>query len=128
VSDAITRLQRERELALHRIDEVHVHYKIELKKKDDQSSTFNKSYIKLNTDWELAKKQREQCRSLIEVNIKHLLDELCVEAEFDAEESPQMSSVRREDRMVQLQSDMQRHQWQSEIPPFLIFAIKSWTV
>jgi hypothetical protein len=30
VSDAITRLQRERDLALRRIDELHVHYKKEL--------------------------------------------------------------------------------------------------
>jgi hypothetical protein len=48
MSDAITRLQRERDLALRRIDELYVHYKKELKSK----------------------------------------------AEFDADESPQMRSVR----------------------------------
>jgi hypothetical protein len=48
------------------------------------------------------------------LSIKHLQDELGEEAEFDAEESPQMRSVRREcetrvnHRMVQLKSDMQR--------------------
>jgi hypothetical protein len=33
VTDAITRLQTERDLALRRIDELHAHYKKELKKK-----------------------------------------------------------------------------------------------
>jgi predicted nucleic acid-binding Zn-ribbon protein len=115
------RLQSERDLPLRRIDELHVHYKRELKKKDDESSTFNKSYIRLNADWELAKKQLEQCRSLINTQkfrTKHLQDELGEEAEFDAEESPKMCSVRREcesrinqykDRMAQLQSDMRRN-------------------
>jgi len=58
--------------------------------------------------------------SLIEtqkLSIKLLQDELGEEAEFDAEETAQMRSVRREcetqvknyeDRMVQLQSDMQK--------------------
>jgi chromosome segregation ATPase len=45
VSDAITRLQRERDLTLRRIDELHVHYKRELKKKDDYHHTFNQGYI-----------------------------------------------------------------------------------
>jgi hypothetical protein len=35
VTDAVTRLQRERDLALRRVDELHEHYKKELKKKDD---------------------------------------------------------------------------------------------
>jgi len=35
VTDAVTRLQRERDLALRRIDELHEHYKKELKSKDD---------------------------------------------------------------------------------------------
>ena len=44
------------------------------------------------------------------MSIKLLQDELGEEAEFDAKETAQMRSVRREyeDRMVQLQSDMQK--------------------
>jgi len=66
------------------------------------------------------KQQLERALSLIEtqkLSIKLVQDELGEEAEFDAEETAQMRSVRREcekrvkqyeDRMVQLQSDMQR--------------------
>jgi hypothetical protein len=66
------------------------------------------------------KLQFEQAKSLIEtqkVSIKLLQEELGEEAEFDAEETAQMRSVRREcetrvhnyeDRMIQLQSDMQK--------------------
>jgi len=65
------------------------------------------------------KKQFEDAMSLVDtqkLSIKLLQDELGEEAEFDAEETPQMRSVRREcetrvnnyeDRMAQLQSDMQ---------------------
>ena len=64
--------------------------------------------------------QFEQAMSLVEtqkLSIKLLQDELGEEAEFDAEETAQMRSVRREcetrvnnyeDRMAQLQSDMQK--------------------
>ena len=64
--------------------------------------------------------QFEQAMSLVEtqkLSIKLLQDELGEEAEFDAEETAQMRSVRREcetrvnnyeDRMIQLQSDMQK--------------------
>jgi hypothetical protein len=66
------------------------------------------------------KKQFENTMSLVEtqkLSIKLLQDELGEEAEFDAEETAQMRSVRREcetrvnnyeDRMAQLQSDMQK--------------------
>jgi uridine kinase len=62
----------------------------------------------------------ERAQSLIEtqkLSIKLLQDELGEKAEFDTEKTAQMRSVRREcekrinqyeDRMVQLQSDMQR--------------------
>jgi hypothetical protein len=36
VTDAVTRLQRERDLALRRVDELHDHYKKEIQKKDDE--------------------------------------------------------------------------------------------
>ena len=35
MTDAITRLQRERDLAMRRNDELHEHYKREIQKKDD---------------------------------------------------------------------------------------------
>jgi len=66
------------------------------------------------------KKQFEDAMSLVEtqkLSIKLLQDELGEEVEFDAEETAQMRSVRREcktrvnnyeDRMAQLQSDMQK--------------------
>jgi len=66
------------------------------------------------------KKQFEDAMLLVDtqkLSIKLLQDELGEEAEFDAEETAQMRSVRREcetrvnnydDRMVQLQSDMQK--------------------
>ena len=66
------------------------------------------------------KKQFKDAMSLVEtqkLSIKLLQDELGEETEFDAEETAQMRSVRREcetrvknyeDRMIQLQSDMQK--------------------
>jgi chromosome segregation ATPase len=128
VSDAITRLQRERDLALRRVDELHDHYKKELKKKDDADHTMAQWHKEEHQNQLRASKnetaqckmQFEQARSLIEtqkLSIKLLQDELGEEAEFDAEETAQMRSVRREcetrvnnyeDRMVQLQSDMQK--------------------
>jgi hypothetical protein len=41
VTDAVTRLQRERDLALRRVDELHVYYKKELKSKDDNNHKSN---------------------------------------------------------------------------------------
>jgi hypothetical protein len=35
VNQAVTRLQRERDLALRRVDELHEHYKKDIQKKDD---------------------------------------------------------------------------------------------
>jgi hypothetical protein len=35
LTDAVTKLQRERDLALRRVDELHEHYKKEIQKKDD---------------------------------------------------------------------------------------------
>lgn len=114
VSDAITRLQRERDLALRRIDELHEHYKRELKSEDDGHRKFNQGYIRLNADLSQSKQQLERAQSLIEtqkLSIKLLQEELGEQAEFDAEESPQMHSVRREcekrvnqyeDRLIQL--------------------------
>ena len=99
VTDAVTRLQRERDLALRRVDELHDYYKKEIQKKDDAD---------------------RKAMSLVEtqkLSIKLLQDELGEEAEFDAEETAQMRSVRREcetrvnnyeDRMAQLQSDIQK--------------------
>ena len=37
VTDAVTRLQRERDLALRRIEELHDHYKKEMKSKEDSN-------------------------------------------------------------------------------------------
>ena len=39
MTDAVTRLQRERDLALRRVDELHDYYNKELKKKDDADRT-----------------------------------------------------------------------------------------
>jgi hypothetical protein len=67
------------------------------------------------------KQQFERALSLIEtqkLSITLLQDELGEEAEFDSEETAQMRSIRREcetridryeERMAQLQSDMQRN-------------------
>jgi hypothetical protein len=41
VNDAITRLQRERDLALRRIDELHVHYKKVLNSQDEKNHMAN---------------------------------------------------------------------------------------
>jgi chromosome segregation ATPase len=105
-----------------------VHYKKELKSQDDNNRTSNQWRIDeyknrlliASTETAQCKQQLERALSLIEtqkLSIKLLQDELGEEAEFDAEETAQMRSVRREcekrvnqyqDRMVQLQSDMQR--------------------
>jgi len=112
VNDVITRLQRERESALRRIDEPHVHYKKELKSRE---SDFGRT-----ADKERAERDFAEARPLIETqksSIKMLQDELGEEAEFDAEETAHMRHVRREcekrisqyeSHMVQVREDMQK--------------------
>jgi len=122
VTDAVTRLQRERDLALHD------YYNKELKKKDDADHKMaqwhkgeHQNQIRAaQNETAQYKMQFEQAMSLIEtqkLSIKLLQDELGEEAEFDAEETVQMRSIRREcetrvnnyeDKMIQLQSDMQK--------------------
>ena len=128
VTDAVTRLQRERDLALRRIDELHEHYKKETERKDeaDRKSTLinmevrNSQVREAQKETAHYKKQFENAMSLVEtqkLSIKMLQDELGEEAEFDAEETAQMRSVRREcetrinnyeDRIAEVQSDMQK--------------------
>ncbi len=128
MTDAVTRLQRERDLALRRVDELHDYYKKEIQKKDDADRRATLIGMEQRTNQvrdaqkETAhyKKQFEDAMSLVEtqkLSIKLLQDKLREEAEFDAEETAQMRSVRREcetrvnnyeDRMAQLQSDMQK--------------------
>ena len=107
VTDAVTRLQRERDLALRRIEELHDHYKTELKKtrgNDSKLAQFHKDQHQnqlraANNETEQYKMQFEQAMSLVEtqkLSIKLLQDELGEEAEFDADETAQMRSVRRE--------------------------------
>ena len=107
LTDAITRLQRERDLALRRIDELHEQYKKELKSKDDANykmSQWHKDQHQnqlriANSATDQCKLQLEQAWSLIEtqkLSIKLLQEELGEEAEFDAEETAQMRSIRRE--------------------------------
>ena len=128
MTDAVTRLQRERDLALRRVDELHDYYKKEIQKKDDADRKATLIGMEQRTsqvqeaqkETEHYKKQLENAMSLVEaqkLSIKLLQDELGEEAEFDAEETAQMRSMRHEcetrvnnyeDRMAQLQSDMQK--------------------
>ncbi len=128
MTDAVTRLQRERDLALRRIDELHEHYKKETERKDeaDRKSTLismgvrNSLVREAQKETAHYKKQFENAMSLVEtqkLSIKMLQDELGEEAEFDAEETAQMRSVRREcetrinnyeDRIAEVQFDMQK--------------------
>ena len=128
VTDAVTRLQRERDLALRRIDDLHEHYKNELKSKDDADHRMaqwhkdqHQNQLRTATNATAqCKMQLEQAMSLIEtqkLSIKHIQDELGEEAESDTEETAQMCSVRREcktrvnnyeDRMIQLESDIDK--------------------
>jgi hypothetical protein len=121
-------LQRERDLALRRVDELHDYYKKKLQKKDDADRAatligMEQRQIQIRTaqkETEQYKIQFEQAMSLVEtqkLSVTFLQDELGEEAEFDTEETAQMCSVRREcetrvniyeDRMTQLQSDMQK--------------------
>jgi chromosome segregation ATPase len=128
VTDAVTRLQRERDLALRRIDELHAHHKKENEKRDaaDRQTTeimknVRESMIR-DAQKETAhyKSQFEHAMELVEnqkLSIKMLQDELGEEAEFDAEETAQMRSVRREcearvnryeDRLAEITTDMQK--------------------
>jgi hypothetical protein len=70
VSDAVTRLQRERDLALRRIDELHAYYKREQKASEESraqhNSSLNNSFIKVSGDLELTKQQLDQVQSLCE--------------------------------------------------------------
>ena len=107
VTEAITRLQSERDLALRRVEELHVHYKRELKSQQDDDRRMTK-WNKEQHERQLSqareetaqyKMQVKNAKSLIEtqkLSIKLLQDELGEEAEFDAEETAQMRSVRRE--------------------------------
>jgi hypothetical protein len=107
VTDAVTRLQRERDLALRRVNELYDHYKKELQKKDDNDRLASQWRVEAHQnqiriaqkETEQYKIQFEQAMSLIEtqkLSMKLLQDELGEEAEFDAEETAQMRSVRRE--------------------------------
>jgi hypothetical protein len=107
LTDAVTRLQRERDLALRRVDELHDYYKKKLQKKDDADRKttligMEQRHIQIRAaqkETEQYKRQFEQAMSLVEtqkLSIKLLQDELGEEAEFDAEETAQMRSVRRE--------------------------------
>jgi chromosome segregation ATPase len=94
VTDAITRLQRERDLALRRVDELHDHYKKELKNQQDADRTMTrwhkdehqKELRESKNETAQYKMQFENAKSLIEtqkLSIKLLQDELGEEAEFD---------------------------------------------
>ena len=74
VTDAITRLQRKRDLAMRRNDELHEHYKREIKKTDDaaRQSTLNgmeqrtKQVREAQQETEHYKRQFENAMSLVE--------------------------------------------------------------
>ena len=94
MTDAVTRLQRERDLALRRVDELHEHYKKEKQKKDDadlratlMGMEHRDSQIReAKKETEHYKKQFEDAMSLVEtlkLSIKLLQDELGEEVEFD---------------------------------------------
>jgi hypothetical protein len=126
VNDAITKLQRERDLALCRIDKLHDHYKKQLKSQDNNNRTANQwrideykdRLLTASNETNQCKQQLERAQSLIEtqnLSIKLIQEELGEEAEFNQDESPQMRSVRREcekrvnqhsERLFQLQADM----------------------
>ena len=107
VTDTVTRLQRERDLALRRVDELHDYYKKELQKKDDTDRTAtlwrieeHRNQIRTaQNETAQYKMQFEQPMSLVEtqkLSIKLFQDELGEETEFDSKETAQMRSVRRE--------------------------------
>ena len=88
MSDAIERLQRERDLALRRNEELHAHYKKEIKATTEshalRDTTLNNSYIRVSGD---------QVQSLCETQtlmIKRLQEQLGEEAVFDPDMDPHM--------------------------------------
>ncbi len=95
MTDAVTRLQRERDLALRRVDELHDYYKKEIQKKDDADHKATLIGMEQRTsqvreaqkETEHYKKQFENAMSLVEtqkLSIKLLQDELGEEAEFES--------------------------------------------
>jgi len=74
VIGAVTRLQRERDLALRRLDELHEHYKKELKSRDDSNhrrfqwhKDQHQNQLRIaTTATAQCKLQLEQAQSLIE--------------------------------------------------------------
>ncbi len=103
VSVAITRLRRERNLALRRIEELHAHYKKELLSKEEshtrRDSSINSRYLKVTGDLEATKQHLDQVKSLCDTQnlmIKRLQEELDEEAELDPDEDPHVRRVRRE--------------------------------
>ena len=70
MSDAVTRLQRERDLALRRIDELHTYYKREMKSLEEshgrRDSSLSRDYLKVSGDSEVTKQQLDQVQSLCE--------------------------------------------------------------
>ena len=106
MTDAVTRLQRERDLALRRIDELHDYYKKETERKAeaDRKGTLISMEVRNSMIRDAQKEAAhhktpfENAMSLVEnqkLSIKMLQDGLGEEAEFDAEETAQMRSVRR---------------------------------
>jgi hypothetical protein len=123
VSDAITRLQRERDLALRRNEELHAYYKRERKSLEEsharRDSSLSRDYLKASGDLEITQRQLDQVQSLCETQtlmIKRLQEELGEEAEFDPDQDPHVRRVHREyeqrvedyeDRIKQLESELQ---------------------
>ena len=64
VSDAIERLQRERDLALRRNNELHAHYKREIQATAEsyarRDTTLNRDYLKVSGDMEMTQRQLDQ--------------------------------------------------------------------
>ena len=88
VSDAIERLQRERDLALRRNEELHAHHKREMQATSDsyarRTSTLNKDYLKVSGDLEVTQRQLDQVQSLCDTQnlmIKRLQEQLGEEAD-----------------------------------------------
>ena len=65
MSVAITRLRRERNLALRRIEELHAHYKELLSKEESHTrrdSSINSRYLKVTGDLEATKQHLDQVK------------------------------------------------------------------
>ena len=93
MSDAITRLQRERDLAFRRIDE-------SMEKSHARcDSSINSCHLKVSGDLGVTKQHLDQVKSLCDTQnlmIKRLQEELGEEAEFDPDEDLHVRRVRRE--------------------------------